>query len=183
MEHWGLLLFPWEDTRGSKTAEYDESVVLDSKEFDQLGPQLQQLKKRAGERGKLWTFSYTQYLEKFKRYAELAGLQKMNVHPYMVRHGGASRDSLLGLRSLLQIKQRGRWRSDTNVRRYEKHTRIIAETARIPSASRKFGIQVEKHLVELLNGRLRALPPPGQQLQRAGLGGSAATPGKRALSR
>ena len=41
-------------------------------------------------------------------------------HPYRLRHGGASRDFARKLRSLESIQQRGRWKSQSSLRRYQK---------------------------------------------------------------
>lgn len=38
---------------------------------------------------------------------------------YGLRHGGASHDTLNRLRSLQQVKERGRWVTDSSVRRYK----------------------------------------------------------------
>eukprot|EP00972_Heterocapsa_arctica_P048005 7080248-Heterocapsa_arctica.AAC.1 len=42
---------------------------------------------------------------------------------YSFRHGGASHDALNHVRTLEQIKQRGRWKSDKSLARYTKPAR------------------------------------------------------------
>ena len=43
---------------------------------------------------------------------------------YQARHGGATRDILLGRRSLEEVRMRGHWRTYSSLRRYEKSGRV-----------------------------------------------------------
>ena len=45
-------------------------------------------------------------------------------HPYRLRHGGATTDFARKLRSLESIQQRGRWKSQSSLRRYQKGGRL-----------------------------------------------------------
>ena len=46
------------------------------------------------------------------------------LHPYRLRHGGASKDFNRQTRTLQEIQRRGRWKSFSSVRRYEKGGRV-----------------------------------------------------------
>ena len=48
------------------------------------------------------------------------GLGVDQLHPYQLRHGGASEDLSSGFRDHNSVKARGRWKTDQSVRRYAK---------------------------------------------------------------
>ena len=54
-----------------------------------------------------------------------------------------------------EIKKRGRWVADGSVKRYENHARVLKEVERLPPAVRKLGLQAEKNLARLLQGKWR----------------------------
>ena len=60
---------------------------------------------------------------------------------YQLRHGGPSHDRRSRTRSLAEVKQRGRWASDTSVRRYEAHARLQQEEASLTVAQRRRAIK------------------------------------------
>ena len=72
----------------------------------------------------MWTFSHSDLSRKCKEISD--HLQVSTLHPclFSLRHGGASHDRATGSRSLLEVQQRGRWKSLDSVRRYEKHALI-----------------------------------------------------------
>ena len=59
-------------------------------------------------------------------------LEKVVESPYQCRHGGPSRDRLVKLRTLAEIKKRGRWDTDSSVRIYEKAGRIQQTLRGVP---------------------------------------------------
>lgn len=71
-----------------------------------------------------------------------------------MRHGGASEDLLLRKRSGLEVKRRGRWRSDDSLKRYGKETRLLAELSKIPKLTMKIGEQAYLALDAVLHQRL-----------------------------
>lgn len=58
------------------------------------------------------------YRQAFQSAGKWLGLQSL--HTYQLRHGGASEDLSSGLRDHNAVKDRGRWRTDSSVRRYGK---------------------------------------------------------------
>ena len=145
---WALLLAPEEEAIPTKTQEFDESILLDSPELVYLYPRFSALKKRSG-RDLVWSFDYRKFSSLFKRVAELAGLGQAHLHPYMMRHGGASDDALRLTRSLEAIKRRGRWAADTSVKRYEKHARVLESLECLPKLARDYGLIIERQLKDL----------------------------------
>ena len=75
-------------------------------------------RRRAG--GPLWAFELRGARDAFE--ASVRSLQLVRFEPvlYSGRHTGASLDRYEDRRSLAEVQQRGRWRTTTSVRRYEK---------------------------------------------------------------
>ena len=76
--------------------------------------------------------SYPRYCRLIEKAAESAGLGVLDVTPHVARHTGASEDHFQGIRDLKEIQLRGRWESESSVRRYAKHARLIAALAKCP---------------------------------------------------
>lgn len=53
------------------------------------------------------------------------------LHPYQMRHGGASEDLGMGIRDHAAVKSRGRWFTDQSVRRYAKIGKIQQMISRL----------------------------------------------------
>ena len=87
----------------------------------------------------LWSRSQAKYAVAFAKWAETSGVHVITTHPHSVRHGGASSDALWRTRSFMEILKRGRWRSEKSVQRYETHARLLKETAKLSTATRKYG--------------------------------------------
>ena len=79
---------------------------------------------------------------------------------YVLRHSGASADWLAGRRSRQALKDRGRWRSDASIRRYEKGGRAAEQLSRCSEDLRRYAHQCVLLLPKVLGGSLRPLPPP-----------------------
>ncbi|CAK0883484.1 unnamed protein product [Prorocentrum cordatum] len=165
---WALLLAAEEEAIPTKTKEFDESILLDSPELVCLYPRFSTLKKRSGW-DKVWSFDYRKFSSLFKRVSEAAGLGQANLHPCMMRRGGASDDALRQTRFLEEIKRRGRWAADTSVKRYEKHARVLKSLECLAKPVRDYGLAIERQL-QLLPA-LQAKPPPPPGLGRKRLHG------------
>ena len=72
----------------------------------------------------------TLFLTQSQRELELQRLGELQ--PYRLRHGGASHDYSSKLRDLAAIQMRGRWRSQSSVRRYEKGGRLTQMMQALP---------------------------------------------------
>ena len=145
---WGLLLHDSEQGLPGKTGMWDAAVTVDLDEF--LWPILAAL--RAGRLGDelVWTFSMPQLRSSFKQACEELSLQQLTDHLYGLRHGGASHDLLHRRRDLLAIRERGRWVTDSSLRRYAKSTLLQKELNKVPSEVLSFGNTVEERFVKLI---------------------------------
>ena len=165
---WSLLLAPEEKGVPSKIGVFDETALLDTEVMLRIAPQLRRLKKKAGEQ-RLWSFSGQEFNDLFRTISEAASVQVLKAHPYALRHGGASHDSLHRLRTPEQIKKQGRWKSDSSVARYNKHARVVTEANKLSGAAQSYGEQVRKKLVEfILRPHLAPAPPRSGGLCVAG---------------
>ncbi|CAK0825587.1 unnamed protein product, partial [Prorocentrum cordatum] len=164
-KYWALPLAPEEEATPTKTKEFDESLLLDSPELVFLYPRFSTLKKRSGHEN-VWSFDYRKFSNLFKRVAGLVGMGQSNLHPYMMRHGGASDDALRQTRSMGAIRRRGRWAADASVKRCEKHARVLKSLECLPEKARDYGITVERQLKALLSLKVRVPAPPGLVMKR-----------------
>ena len=102
--------------RASKTGEMDETVTISRR---WIGVCLRALATtRQGQT--LWPMTLPQMKNLFDRAAAKVGLTPLAPVLYMARHSGASIDRQEGRLSLDEVGKRGRWRTLSSVRRYEK---------------------------------------------------------------
>ena len=79
-----------------------------------------------------------------------------------MRHGGASEDILSRRRLLVDIKRRGRWVSDSGLKRYGKETRLLGELLKIHPNVLAFGREFVQHFEALMLGSPRLPSLPGK---------------------
>ena len=154
---WALLLGPGELGAPTKVGVFDESVVLDQVGY--LFDCLAVLKARcvtADQR--IWSFPKNDLSVQMQSSAEALGLGGLGLTVYGLRHGGASHDLLVKARPALEVKGRGRWRTDAMLKRYGKEARVLAELHKAPLAVLEFGRSVASRLREIFVER-EALPP------------------------
>lgn len=119
--HWALTLHPLEGGEGSKTHEFDESILLDTMEGAALGRALHTLGRQRLPHSLLFTTTQGALGRSFHRACTGLGLGALGCPTlYQLRHAGASWDFASGRRTLPEVQRRGRWRAPISVRRYEK---------------------------------------------------------------
>ena len=104
----------------SKVGEFDDGIVLDAGYASWLGPLLGLRAAKLSRELRLFPGSYLVMKGAFTAACYSVGINDCS--PYRLRHGGPSHDVAQGLRSLVDIKKRGRWAADSSVKRYEKST-------------------------------------------------------------
>ena len=95
----------------------------------------------------------------FRRAATFLNLSPLPVL-YQIRHAGASNDFSGGLRSLSEIKRRGRWKTDASVRRYEKGGRVTEQLLALRPGVQRHAIACLVQIPDVLSGRRPPLPSP-----------------------
>ena len=145
----------------SKTQEYDESILLDSQDSSFLGPLISDLARRRGPTLPIFSISQKDVASALRKAALSLRLANLGpITPYRLRHSGASWDFASGKRALGEIQRRGRWRSSTSVRRYEKGGRLNEQVGRLDAATRTHALHCAKAVVKVLGGQLSPLKPP-----------------------
>ena len=156
-----IVLNPYEDGRASKTQEYDESLLIDNELLPELGRRILRHAKERGVDQPLFSVSQQQVaLDLQAAAARLRVPSSMNLVMYMLRHSGASTDFALKLRTLAEIKLRGRWRGDQSLRRYEKGGRLAEQLARLPDKLRAHAVRCAQCVNAVLRGSASALGAP-----------------------
>ena len=131
---------------GSKARQFDDGVPIDSEIFPWL-PKAMVRTLRLNQRAatdKMFDFQYKELLSIFRQACEELKIRDPSL--YRLRHGGASHDAATRMRTLQEIKRRGRWASDTSLRRYEKRTWLQAEEAKVSPTQQCRAIEIERSL-------------------------------------
>ena len=148
-----MTLFPEERPARSKTYAVNDSVCLSSS----LCPFLPQLLETMHELRKpdelLFPFGYADYLVIFEKCRRRLGLPKMV--PYQTRHSGPAADIARGHRDRAGVKERGRWKDDRSVQRYEQRARLGQSFQQLSPALKAHVLLCEERLGALLCGRLQ----------------------------
>ena len=122
-QQFAVIIRDIEEGKPDKTGIYDNTLLLDNpRTKDMLGPELAKLAKISGPSKPIFPFSNEEYRTQFVNAAKVLGVNK--VHTYQLRHGGASEDLNSKTRDHLAIRERGRWKTDSSLRRYAKVGKI-----------------------------------------------------------
>ena len=97
----------------------------------------------------MFQFTYSELLTQFK--LACVDLQIKDASLYRLRHGGASHDAAARLRTIAEIKRRGRWASDNSVRRYEKRTWLQSEEVKVSPTLEARALRIEEQLPVLFD--------------------------------
>eukprot|EP00435_Cladocopium_sp_Y103_P042198 s2255_g11.t1 len=161
---WAILLHPVEGEVPGKTGIYDATVLLDSDPW--MDPLLKALIANRKPDELLWLDPHQKLVKEFSKAVTDLGLEHLGTCLYTLRHGGATHDILTRRRSMLEVKQRGRWQSDTSLRRYVKLARLQHEQSKIPKSVSEKGLQVLANLPQLLHAALPGIQPSQRECQR-----------------
>ena len=96
----------------------------------------------------MFQLSYQELLIQFKVACRDLGFDDPSL--YRLRHGGASHDAASRLRSIVEIKRRGRWASDASVRRHEKGTWLQSVEVKVSPTQASKAMAVEDALPQRL---------------------------------
>ena len=150
---WHVTLFPEERAARSKTYAVNDSVCLTTSLCPFLPELLETLYNSRKPDELLFPFTYADYLVMFDRCRRQASLPKMV--PYQTRHSGPACDIAKGFRDRAGVKERGRWKDDRSVQRYEQRARLGQSFQQLSPALKAHVLLCEERLGALLCGRLR----------------------------
>ena len=80
----------------------------------------------------------------------------MHASLYGLRHGGASHDGLMQIRSATEILERGRWSGSHSLRRYKKASRAQMELAKLHPRTLALGQTMATRIDKVFNQPLFA---------------------------
>ena len=151
---WHVNLFPEERAERSKMYAANDSVCLTTK----LAPWLEDLlpSLMRGERSeRVFDFAYPTFSEIFEACRKRLSLPAMV--PYESRHSGPAIDAARGNRGRGEIKDRGRWKNEKSVIRYEQKARLAQTYQRLPAHLTSHLDLCERHLGDIMLGRMPAI--------------------------
>lgn len=118
-----LVVREQEGGRPDKVGVYDNCIPFDLPSIQWIGRELLALAKTKKNKNSLvFAFTMEEFRKQFTKAAHHLNLQ--NLHPYQLRHGGATEDLSSRARDHASVKSRGRWHTDQSVRRYGKIGRV-----------------------------------------------------------
>ena len=148
---WSIVLHPFERQITSKTKAVDETVRVDLDQFRFLEIGLATLVRTRGPNDLLFSFTQAQWAAKFAAAAKRVGADALDPQLYQLRHSGPSFDYAARLRTIQEIKLRGRWAADNSVRRYEKAGRVTEQLRRLGRERQKVARSAPGRLATLLS--------------------------------
>lgn len=162
-DHPLVILAPFERGESSKTGIYDEVLILEDTRASFLGPIVCSLAKQKelqeGPEVSMWGFNARKYLQIWRACVGALDVASLATSPYQNRHGGASRDHLMRLRSVQEIQRRGRWACDTSARIYDKPGRLQQVLNKMQGDLQPFGEYVRRNFADLYLGGKVQTPP------------------------
>ena len=152
--HWSIVLGSTdkENPLPTKMGIYDDAVILDHSELEWMDPLLAKLVHSRPRQEPLWDFTAVDFRREFSQAAVKAGLGKLNLVPYSLRHAGPSWDALVHRTPQREIQRRGRWKSPGSVVRYERSSRVLAVLRALPPIILAYLEFCETHLADLVRG-------------------------------
>ena len=150
-----ILLHPFECGVPAKNQQFDQTVLLDLPRHKALASAL--LRLCAGRRDDELVFSRAppSLGPLFHEMGSQLRIEALGaLHPYRLRHTGASFDFASSVRSLEQIQKRGRWNDPRSLRRYEHGGRLNELFARLEPDVIKHALKCEKLLSKVLSLQL-----------------------------
>ena len=127
-----------------------------------MGPVLEGLVKRgSGADAPVFRLDHGKLASRFRDIARQLGVEKACL--YQLRHGGASHDLLSKKRDKHGVMARGRWRTDSSLRRYAKPAAVQRLLQAVDPALVEKGAYLATKMRELLCGTIApwnsCLPP------------------------
>ena len=125
LKHWALVIAAQEDAGVtqiiSKTGTIDETIVMDQPDW--IGDLMDAIASGLSPGDRVFPLDPVELSALFRSACRTLGLPPISCL-YMLRHGGASHDLLMKLRTFEEVRSRGQWRTDTSVRRYAKSASV-----------------------------------------------------------
>ena len=158
-QSYAVIVAPREGEIPSKPGQFDDTVLLDGKDMEWVGPLLAKHRQKRPQKGPLFEFTYNEFVKAFQDAGKARGLPP-DLHPYQLRHGGAAHDLLFRHRTRPEVKARGRWVTEASLRRYGKTGKVQKMIKAATPAVLQLGHQASLQLRATALGRIAPLRPP-----------------------
>jgi len=172
-----VIISAFEKGVPTKTGSYDETIILDDERCQVLGPLLEEMvqerekQESSDEEGEdvedipLWDFSAAEFRRTWLEAVDHFGVSALFGTPYQNRHGGASRDRWLKLRSMEAVKKRGRWAQVSSLLRYEKSGKVQQVLNGMGKEVLRYGETLRSNFGKYVRSGTAPAPPKGAKVQ------------------
>ena len=158
--YWSVTLHPWEDGEVNKKLQVDETLLIDLDKYQFIANALRFLKFFTPDAECAFQFSQAQARDRFQRACQASKLEVLEPELYQLRHSGPSHDKATSLRTLAEIRRRGRCGKDNAVRRYKKKGYVAHQLQKLPPSARVAAMAAPAQLAEAFCRPLTAPFPP-----------------------
>jgi integrase len=150
-----VVVRDFEDGVPDKVGTYDNSLKLDNPNTAWIGTWLlRRARALNSQESHVFNFKMEDYRKEFVKVGQLLGVE--NLHPYQLRHGGASQDLSSRFRDHQAVKTRGRWVTDQSVRRYAKTGRVQQLLTKLNPQQLSFCTWSENNIKKVFQGMIPA---------------------------
>jgi len=143
---WSIILGDAELNRRTKTGQVDAGVSVGAPGRKWACDLLKALVERPRADDQLFGTDLVTYERAFRLATAALSLEKLRGCPHAVRHTGPSEDRLHGRMTLAEVQQRGQWQSHSSVVRYEKHSKVLRQLAKMTPQQQQRGSIALKNL-------------------------------------
>ena len=148
-----LLLAPFEDRQPTETGDYNDSVIFNTGGREWIGELLLKHAQTFAPDQKIFQISAHELRRQLTEVTQNLKLEAWKIVLYQCRHSGPSQDCIAKLRDLTEIQKRGRWRTKSSVRRYEKAARVTSQLAKLPKSLQLHCTMCVERLQKVMSGR------------------------------
>ena len=134
---WTLVLNPLEGKVPSKNGSFDDSLLVGHGRRRWLNRVVGSFLRPRADASPLLGFDDRKTRRLIAHFSKKLELGPLHLSFHGLRHGGPSTDFLEGTLSIEDIQRRGRWKSLSSVRRYEKHGRLSAQLSRLTDSQKR----------------------------------------------
>lgn len=144
-----------EGLKPDKTGTFDNSLPFDKPATKWVGQLLLQKSKALPRKdARVFKFKLEEFRKAFARAGEAFNIP--GLHPYQMRHGGATEDLTSKIRDFQGVKTRGRWRTDQSVRRYAKVGRVQQLLSKVSARNLQYCQWADRMLEKVFKGQQAA---------------------------
>ena len=147
-KYWSVTLHPWEDGWVNKELHVVKTVLIDLNKYQFITKALRFLKSVTPDAEYAFLSSQAQARARCQRAYRAAKLEMPKPVLYQLRHSGPCHDKAPLLRTLAEIRDRGRCGTDITGRRYKKKGRVAQQRQKLLPSARVAAMAAPAQLAE-----------------------------------